>query len=303
MTRFLYLIGIKIWAVIPFQKQLFLFFKYLPHSLYKYSRDFWFVGRVKVPYLNTHFFLYSSKHDKGVRDIYIKGLSSSWDAGSIEIWGMLAEKATVVVDIGANIGLYAIAARAVNKKAIIYAFEPSYFALKSLNKNITINNFNIVVKHEALSNKNGKLTLYESETSSASSSFKPSLDLAEDSKTIKNEVNIQTFSDFFKQEKLSQLDLISIDVEMHEPEVLEGMEHLIELYQPDFIIEVLNNDIAKKIEPFFKNTNYLFYSINELNKKLTLQSNLMRNVSTDSDSYNFLICKKESAQYLKLQLN
>ncbi len=93
-----------------------------------------------------------------------------------------------------------------------------------------------------------------------------------------------------------------MDVELHEPEVLDGFGSLISQYRPDFIIEVLNNDIGFKIEPHFLNLNYLFYEINEVKMTIQLEEHLVRKNQTQSNSFNFLICQLETAKYLNLEL-
>lgn len=67
-------------------------------------------------------------------------------------------------DIGANIGLYSIYAACVHQDILIYSFEPSTNNLRTLSRNISINNFNQKIKifNNPLSNQNNKfLTMKE----------------------------------------------------------------------------------------------------------------------------------------------
>jgi FkbM family methyltransferase len=67
-------------------------------------------------------------------------------------------------DIGANIGLYSIYAACVHQDILIYSFEPSSNNLRTLSRNISINNFNQKIKifNNPLSNQNNKfLTMKE----------------------------------------------------------------------------------------------------------------------------------------------
>ena len=88
--------------------------------------------------------------------------------------------------------------------------------------------------------------------------------------------------------------MIKIDVERHEPEVLEGLGKYLELFQPTLLIEILNDDIAMKVDKILKGIPYLFFNINE-----KVGARLVHSLSK-SDGYNFLLCKKEIA--LKLGL-
>ena len=60
-------------------------------------------------------------------------------------------------------------------------------------------------------------------------------------------------------------------------------------FQPDFLIEVLNENIAKKLNYVFKNLNYNYISIDDKNLKLKKLSKIEK-----SPFYNILICKKET---------
>ena len=45
--------------------------------------------------------------------------------------------------------------------------------------------------------------------------------------------------------------LLKIDVEMHEQEVLEGMSMLLEIDKPFVIVEVIDSEVAKRVEECF----------------------------------------------------
>jgi FkbM family methyltransferase len=69
----------------------------------------------------------------------------------------------VFVDVGASIGWFTLlAAQAVGKSGKVYAFEPEPHSFGLLQKNIAANGFGDIVsaKQEAVSDKNGHVTLY-----------------------------------------------------------------------------------------------------------------------------------------------
>jgi hypothetical protein len=128
-------------------------------------------------------------------------------------------------------------------------------------------------------------------------------------KEIYSEFNKSKMSNIYNSEELKgdngslttkigelndQIDLIKLDVEMHEAEVIEGMGEFIEKFKPDFLIELLNDEVAENVENLLKTIEYNFYNINE-NSGLTKCKHL-----TKSESFNFLICKKETSHYLGL---
>ena len=71
------------------------------------------------------------------------------------VWIKRMQKDSVFWDVGANIGLYSILAALTNSKNVV-AFEPSYFNLSLLAKNIYNNNLSqkIIIIPISLSNKN-----------------------------------------------------------------------------------------------------------------------------------------------------
>ena len=82
---------------------------------------------------------------------------------------------------------------------------------------------------------------------------------------------------------------MKIDVELHEPKVIEGMGIYLKKFKPDILIEVLNNSIALKLNKFFKNLNYYYISIDDKKNKLKKIDQIEK-----SPYYNILICKKDT---------
>jgi FkbM family methyltransferase len=300
LTHILYKIVIKIWEYNPFKKETALFFKTTNIPLKKIKNDLWFNGSFSVNYFNTKFKLISQKDDKSTLSIFWDNLDKGWDAKSIEIWGKLAKSSDIIFDIGSNIGLYAIAAKTINGNSIVYAFEPSRKMINILNKNIEVNRLAINVAQIALTNFNGQLDFYDLDSPTAVASLKLNQNLKSNENLISYKVNTSTLLSFVEEKNIQKIDLISIDVEMNEPEVLEGMGHLIEKFRPNFIIEVLNNEMGQRIESFFNDLDYLYFSIDEING-LTKQNKIARlNDLNVNHSFNFLVCSHKSAIHLNL---
>lgn len=290
---------IFLWTYLPFKKQHIFLMKSLNINFDKYIRDIWMVGRFKVFIEKMSFYLFADRYDKGMLEIYYRGIDKSWDSKSILIWKQLASKSETIFDIGANFGLYSLVAKSANPKSKVYAFEPSLHALKMLKKNISINNLEIEVVDVALSNINGKAIFKDLEKSSAASSLVIDTDDINEENVSVRQVKTITFNSFVKQKQITSIDLISIDVELFEKEVLEGMEDLISEHLPDFLIEVMNNEIGEKIEYYFNDKGYLFYEINERNMTIVQREHLRRDENRDH-SFNFLICSKSTAESLNI---
>ncbi len=58
-------------------------------------------------------------------ETYWKGLFNTFEHEMGWIWIMLSKKSHVILDIGANTGIYSLVAKTVNPSSEIYAFEPS----------------------------------------------------------------------------------------------------------------------------------------------------------------------------------
>jgi FkbM family methyltransferase len=129
-----------------------------------------------------------------------------------------------VLDIGSNIGYYALlAASIVGDKGKVYAFEPDPRDVELLKKNININNFSHIIKFYpwAVSDKNGYGRFYLTESTNLSTM------IARDGEKLNNFIEVKTIKidDFKEKEKV---DFIRMDIEGYECLVLDGMMNLLE---------------------------------------------------------------------------
>jgi len=153
----------------------------------------------------------------------------------------------VCLDIGANIGYFTlIMARLAGEKGRVFAFEPEPYNFDLLVKNITVNGYhNITPVKKAISNKNGRTTLFVDKTNLGSHSLARQ---GENTHTFGRdtiEVETQTLDSFFRDYN-GKIDFIKIDVEGAEPAVLEGMETMINQNKDLLIItEFLPNVISR----------------------------------------------------------
>ena len=86
------------------------------------------------------------------------------------------KKGDVVIDIGAHIGYYTVLfAKLVGPKGKVFAFEASPTNFEILKKNVNVNGYqNVTLNNKAVSDKDGKLTLYSTgRTSTENFLFKP----------------------------------------------------------------------------------------------------------------------------------
>lgn len=126
--------------------------------------------------------------------------------------GFLIHPGQTVLDVGANIGDFAI--YAASKGARVFAFEPEPRNIKRMGENIKLNNLEhrIKILPYALSSQSGEVVLNVSSVSPGGHT------VGEGDKTIK--VPAISLVDFLKQENIRQVDILKIDIEGGEYEVI-----------------------------------------------------------------------------------
>ncbi|NUM50703.1 MAG: FkbM family methyltransferase [Flavobacteriales bacterium] len=264
----------------------------LPESIYKhlYFKD---VFKVKIKGGNT--FLIHHYGFQVENEIFWSGLFGRWEKDSLLLWNKLCENSDVIFDIGANTGIYALIAKTAKKNNNVYAFDPVCRVYKKLVKNIALNHYDIKAYPIALSNQSGKAIIYDTDTEHTYSvTVNKNLNTT---KSLVKEIPIDTLrlDEFIVSNNIKKIDLMKIDVETHEPEVLEGMGRYLKDFKPTLLIEILNNEIAVKIENLIKGLGYIYFNINEQGaiKKV--------DCLTKSDYHNFLICSTDVAYSLNLE--
>lgn len=286
----------KIYQLIPFKKYIFLGVKKLvnlPESIYKHLH---FHGVITINAGDAHQFKMYHHGTSEENELFWGGIENGWEKTSLKIWRKLCVEATTVFDIGANTGLYSLITKSLNQKAQVVAFEPVPKVLEYLNYNVKLNHYDIKVVPKAASNFNGEAKVYlrKGEGFTTSVTVNKSL-LAET--TPKDELIIKTIrlDTFIEENKIDKIDLMKIDVETHEPEVLEGMGEYLDKFKPDFLIEVWDKECAATLNQLFKNKGYLYFDLDDKNDVITQKQEV-----TASSFWNYLICKPETAKKIGL---
>lgn len=261
------------------------------------KRFYWYLrfrGDFAVPVDDSHALRLRSYGSSIENSIFWAGLTGEWEAASIKLWIKLAKEAKVVFDVGANNGIYALIAKAVNPGAKVYAFEPLDRIFEKLVYNNQLNNFDIICIKCGVSNEDGTATFYDIPDENSYSSSLNSDFAAERGETI-SPITIETIrlDTFIKQNNLHQIDLMKIDVETFEPEVLEGMGEYLEKFKPTLLIEILTDEVAQRIENLVSNKGYLYFDINDAADSVKRVEQL-----TKSSSFNYLICSTDTARQI-----
>ena len=155
-------------------------------------------------------------------------------------WLKAAKNAEVVLDIGANTGLYSLGAAASNANSQVFAFEPLPRVAELARANAALNpTFNIEVCEVAVCDKEGNAVLHDPGGDQPASASLRS-DFLDCEQT---EINVRALriDDFVSEKNLTKVDLIKLDVEGIEELALRGMRATLERNMPDLFIEVLDN--------------------------------------------------------------
>src|SRR5260370_5695127 len=180
---------------------------------------------------------------------YILGWEHEADA--IRVFRTFLTQRSVVLDIGANFGLYtALSASIVKNYGRLYAFEGNPRVFESLQRTIFANdlyfNPSIVAANLLVSSESGRGVLHYS-ANLPSGGTMSDVQLS-GGKQHAVEVDMTTIDDFLPPDLA--VDLVKIDVEGHEPLALRGMEQTI-ARSPNIriVIEFADSLLADTVNP------------------------------------------------------
>lgn len=181
---------------------------------------------------------------------YFGFLSGVHEAHVAETIASSVKPGDVCVDIGANIGYFAmIMARAAGTAGTVFAFEPVPDTFAALRTNAVLakaDSLNLLPQHAAISAQEGELVI-ERQVHSTENQVRTAVsDLDSPDSRVKC-VTLERFLD--RQQVRGQIALLKIDVEGHEAAVMEGALPVLKSGQVrKMIIEVTPGDDAARLD-------------------------------------------------------
>jgi FkbM family methyltransferase len=278
------------YAAVPFKNPLFQLLRIyirLPAWLYKHLH---FVAPISIPIQNGNRFKMYHFGALVENDLFWAGYGNSWEATSLRLWARLASVSNTIFDIGANTGVYALAAKAVNERAKVFAVEPVASIATKLRHNIELNGFDITVVQAGVSSSTGEAVMYIPSTEHSYSASLNANMLSGHGKLVETIVPTLRVDELVKNNNLTTADLFKIDVEKHEIDVLSGFGGVIEQFKPAILLEILDQDAGKRVEAFFADFDYVFFEIIECKE-------VRRVKSLGASSGNYLLCTKDFATF------
>jgi FkbM family methyltransferase len=145
----------------------------------------------------------------------------------LSCWVTVSKGAKVVLDVGANAGIYSLAAIAVQHDVVVHAFEPTPEIAAHLRATAKLNHLeNLYVHEAAVLGENGQAVLNR-----CRGEFEDNEGMNFVTKDVGNSgaEHVETISldQFCQDRSIEQVDLLKLDVQGHEYSALKGAEHLI----------------------------------------------------------------------------
>ena len=224
-----------------------------------YSIKLFFSKVIKKKYIKKKIFnslMYLDVNDPGISKTLI--LFGKRELEHKYIMNKVIKKNMNILDIGANIGYYAlIELDIIRDSGYLIACEPSPSNFKLLNKNILLNKHKNYETHNiAISNSNSTKEFHLSKSSNLNT-FHKTDDLGLQLSGKKIQVETSTIFQLVKNKKI---DLIRMDVEGHEVAILETLLDYINhtsfkpmvLFEPHISRYNKSNNIIKPLSDLFK---------------------------------------------------
>jgi FkbM family methyltransferase len=169
--------------------------------------------------------------------------SGRWEPYVKPLLDKEVEDSNVIVDIGANIGVYAIPlAKKVSK---VIAFEPHPKTSEMLEKSIKLNKLhNVLLIKKSVGDLQGKI-LYNLSTVPMFSGITNANDKLTSPDKVHSTIEVESIDLDTALSMESRVDWLIIDVESFEVNVLNGARKILKKYSPKIIIEVDQRNLDK----------------------------------------------------------
>lgn len=256
--------------------------------------------RVRVSPRKSFYMIHYGSHIE--QQTFFYGPFNSWEQDMGWIWKQLCCCSEVIFDIGANTGIYSLTAKTLNKKAKVHAFEPSNHIYSRLLANSRLNKFDIVCQQMAVSNQSGSQILYDLPHASDNASLSP--DKMKNwegyiGEIVDYEVKTTTLSNYIKEYSITKLDLIKIDVELFEPEVIEGLGQYLLKFKPVIILEMLTADVAQKLGKQISLKEFRLFHLRNDMSAVELDEFKINTTDQNSMEWNYLLFHKNLSPKIK----
>lgn len=249
-----------VYRSIPFKRSLFELARAalpLPQRIYRHLH---FRGPFEVSVDEARGFRMVSHGSLIENELFWAGYGKTWEAASLRVWAALCrDRRGTILDIGANTGVYALAAKTLAPEARIIALEPVARVAARLRANVAMNGETIEVVERAISDSSGTMMLSDLPVDH---NYSASLE-GQGPDADNYPVGTCSVDDLLGPDWPAELGPIKIDIERHEPAAIRGMAETLSRYRPPILIEVLDAAIGRAIEAGLQGLGYDYFHIDE----------------------------------------
>lgn len=118
---------------------------------------------------------------------------------------------------------------------------------------------------------------------------------------LEYEVKTTSLQDYIAYNNIPSVGLIKIDIEMHEPEAIEGLNQYLLKYKPIIVLEVLSEGIAEKLNTIFDLDAYELFHLKKWQKAEKLDKFMMPKEYLANWEWNFIIFHIDRKEEIKAQ--
>ncbi len=247
----------KLYRLLPFKQPLFELLRHagIPETVYRHLH---FRGVFRVPVDGTSFLI--RHHGSQIEnEVFWSGIHGRWEGAALRVWSRAVQEAGTICDVGANSGLYTLAAAALNPRARVVAVEPVPRVYARLAENVALNGYPCLLLKAAASDRDGggELWDYPAEHVLAASLERPEASLG----FRPTSVSLVRLDTLVAQGLLPPPDLLKIDVEGHEAAVLRGLGDHLAARRPTLIVEVLSDHAATAVAEAVRGLGYRVFDL------------------------------------------
>ncbi len=186
-------------------------------------------------------------------------LEDYYEPFSVRVISALEGNLDVFLDVGTNVGVFALFAASEPKPPRVVAFEPNPLMRSALEENRDLNGFDIDISALALSDESGEAEFFQPESVTSGSldrEFNPDF---VDSYCV----DVSTLDEFSEgSDILSEGDrvLVKMDVLGHESAVLRGAREFTKRWIPTYLLEAVRRYDSAEVE-FLRRLGYQFFRL------------------------------------------
>lgn len=295
----------SLYRVLPFKRPAILVIRFLglgsllPATLKRYLV---FEGAFAVPVERYEFQMLNGYGREIEATVFWDGLDA-FEGSTLCWWKKLVKNSQVILDIGANTGIYSLLAKTLQPSAEVHAFEPIARIHCILCANLELNKANspaVAAHRVALSDYSGDGQMFDLPVEhmyTASLNKDIHAERGNLMPACTESVPVQRLDDFLNMQKCQRVDLIKIDVESHEAAVLRGLGNWLPRFHPSLIVEIWNNEVGEAVEAVLQGCNYFYFALTD---KVPETRAHIRNDFPDNGYLNYLICTQKVAHELGL---